>query len=430
MKLFIFHYHLQGGGVSRVIRSQVRAVRDDAAVSDVVLLTGRRPVESDFGGITMIVNPAWDYLDPDTPARECRAQFDVIRESLRTHIGPHDILHVHNPNLGKNPVFTAVLPTLAAQGTRLLLHCHDFAEDRPENLEFNRRVVADLGTDTFDAVMYPDAPNVVFGVLNTTDRARLLARGIEPGRVCWLPNPVALPEMPDRSVAECRAEICAQLALNPERLIFLYPVRAIGRKNLGELILFAALFGDRAHWLVTRAPQNPREKPEYERWCHFARAIDANVLFDVGRRMDFLVLLRGADRIVTTSVREGFGMTFLEPWLFDKPVVGRNLPDVTRDFLDSGLILNHLYDSLPVDERGTDFASLPASAQREWIRDVAGDSKKGCPGSEDLAAASILFADVTQQDIAKNRKLIEKDYSISAYGQKLRRVYRALSAVR
>jgi len=429
VRLFIFHYHLQTGGVTRVIRSHVAAARDGTEAAEIILLTGRTPPDGDLGADRVVVNPDWDYLDPGVAAAACRPLFARIHEGLLRHVGPDDILHVHNPNLGKNPVFTAALSALAGDGMRVVLHLHDFAEDRPGNMSFIRRLVDALGED-LDRVMYPAAPRVLFGVLNTADRRRLIDADIAAARIHWLPNPVAFPDDLPRDASACRAAICSRFALDPGLPIFLYPVRVIRRKNIGEFILFACLFGDRAHWLVTRPPENPRERPGYEEWRRFAETVGANVLFDVGMHADFPALMRAADRVVTTSRREGFGMVFLEPWLFGKPVVGRNLPHVTQDFLDTGLILNHLYDSLPVDEYATDFASLSASEQRRWIRQCLEDPAAGRRSKGIAAAAATLFAEVAESEIEHNRRQIEQKYSIRAYGQKLRRVYRALSEVR
>ncbi|MEZ5304096.1 MAG: hypothetical protein R3F11_26155 [Verrucomicrobiales bacterium] len=55
-----------------------------------------------------------------------------------------------------------------------------------------------------------------------------------------------------------------------------------------------------------------------------------------------------ADAMVTTSVAEGFGLAFLEPWLAGKPVVGRDLPEITADFAESGVDLAHLYARLEI----------------------------------------------------------------------------------
>ena len=53
--------------------------------------------------------------------------------------------------------------------------------------------------------------------------------------------------------------------------------------------------------------------------------------------------------IVSTSVAEGFGLGFLEPWTFDKGLCGRNIPEITNDFSDLGIELDHLYERVETD---------------------------------------------------------------------------------
>ena len=52
--------------------------------------------------------------------------------------------------------------------------------------------------------------------------------------------------------------------------------------------------------------------------------------------------------MVTTSVAEGFGLAFLEPWLAGKPLLGRDLPEITEDFKENGVVLDALYSSLQI----------------------------------------------------------------------------------
>ena len=56
-----------------------------------------------------------------------------------------------------------------------------------------------------------------------------------------------------------------------------------------------------------------------------------------------------SEAIVTTSVAEGFGLGFLEPWVFGKSLCGRNLPEITGDFTDHQIDLTNLYERLEVD---------------------------------------------------------------------------------
>ncbi|MDC0258595.1 hypothetical protein OAK73_01525, partial [bacterium] len=58
----------------------------------------------------------------------------------------------------------------------------------------------------------------------------------------------------------------------------------------------------------------------------------------------FVELLERATHLVTTSISEGFGLTFLDPAFLNKPLIGRDLPQITCDFVGYGT----LYQSIPV----------------------------------------------------------------------------------
>ena len=55
-----------------------------------------------------------------------------------------------------------------------------------------------------------------------------------------------------------------------------------------------------------------------------------------------------ADLLLTTCVAEGFGMVFLEAWLAGRNLVGRDLPEITADFVEAGIQLDSLFARLPV----------------------------------------------------------------------------------
>ncbi len=67
---------------------------------------------------------------------------------------------------------------------------------------------------------------------------------------------------------------------------------------------------------------------------------------------DFHALLTAAHALVTTSVAEGFGLAFLEPWLANRPLFGRKLPEVTEGNKKAGVNLASLYTRLDVCWRG------------------------------------------------------------------------------
>jgi glycosyltransferase involved in cell wall biosynthesis len=63
-----------------------------------------------------------------------------------------------------------------------------------------------------------------------------------------------------------------------------------------------------------------------------------------------------ADMVITTSILEGFGFVYIEPWYAGTAVIGRDLPLVTEDFNKAGMDLGHLYRVLMVE--GTDYKDL------------------------------------------------------------------------
>jgi hypothetical protein len=136
-----------------------------------------------------------------------------------------------------------------------------------------------------------------------------------------------------------------------EKSLVLYPVRAIRRKNIGEAILLSLYFRPEQTLAVTLPPNSLVDKNSYTGWKTFVKERDINFEFEIGLKHDFYTLVLSAQFLITTSITEGFGFSFLEPWLFKKLLWGRSLPDICRDFTDQGIQLDHLYAGLhvPVD---------------------------------------------------------------------------------
>ncbi len=104
------------------------------------------------------------------------------------------ILHCHNPNLGKNPALTLAIYQLARQGFSIVNHCHDFPEDRPENMKRLNDMFDQSGLSSRE-VLYPDLPGYHFAVLNTCDYNRVLKMVyLLPGFTCFKIRYLLMPE--------------------------------------------------------------------------------------------------------------------------------------------------------------------------------------------------------------------------------------------
>jgi glycosyltransferase involved in cell wall biosynthesis len=358
MNIAILHYHLNCGGVAQVIANHLTAL--DSCVPDgqrlrVAILHGGqdRGWPQDLGRrlrrielrLCTVAGLGYDDRDIAEPGELARR----IQEQLRQcRFDPaHTVLHIHNHSLGTNLSLPGALRILAGIGYPLLLQIHDFPEDfRPENYQRLRIAYGDEG---LSESLYPQASHIHYAVLNRRDQAVLRRANLPEGRLHLLPNPVeAIDDMPCRR--DARQRLFERFGVSPSQRLALYPVRGIRRKALGEMLLWSTLAGPRWVFGLTLAPLNPAEQGQYLCWKNLAEVLGLPCCFEIGGKNGLPLAdnLAGADVVLTTSVAEGFGMAFLEPWLAGRPVVGRSLPEVTRDFEIAGLVFNRSYTSLRV----------------------------------------------------------------------------------
>jgi len=337
VRLAIVHHHLHPGGVTRIIEHAASALRGYAV--DIVILSGEAPQRA--WGVPVRVVDTLAYEEQRAAASPLQLAAD-LQAAARDALGAlPDLWHVHNHSLGKNLALPGALLALADAGQWLLLQLHDFAEDgRPLNYRRLRSVVGEGDGARLVQCLYPQAGQVHYAVLNGRDLKLLDAAGIPPARLHALANPVSL--QADTAGAED--------SRSGQRRLWLYPTRAIRRKNLGEFLLWAALAEPGDRFATTLGPNNPAERPGYERWRELAGVLSLPVSFELGANpaLSFEDILSSAHAMVTTSIAEGFGMAFLEPWLVGRAVTGRNLAEITAEFTEAGITLPHLYNRLDV----------------------------------------------------------------------------------
>ena len=314
MKVAFLHYHLKTGGVTSVLHRQAECIQPDC---DILFISGAPADPAISFPISVIESIGYDHPDQTGPAPERIAA--EIDQAVRSHFsGPCDVLHVHNPLLAKNRSLLRVLQALQKRNYRLLLQVHDFAEDGRPHLYYPESYPADCH----------------YAVINSRDYAALLKAGATPQGVHLLPNMVTVPGSADSQST-------------PSDLI-LYPIRAIRRKNIGEAILLSLFFTRGEKLAITLPPNSPVDFPSYEGWKQFVAQWQLNIEFEAGLHSRFSDLVTSCRSMITTSIMEGFGFVYLEPWLAGKLLWGRSLPDICRDFIQNGIGLKHMYGALNV----------------------------------------------------------------------------------
>lgn len=336
MRIVFLHYHLKTGGVTSVLKQQVLSIRNEC---ETLVLAGEPPDGPFPAKVVHIPQLAYsDRIDLHVDPKETAAR---ITRSIEAHFnGRCDVLHIHNPTLAKNDEFLNILGCLQERGLRLFLQIHDLAEDGRPGVYFSEDYPADCH----------------YGVINSRDYRLLLNAGLKPEGLHLLPNAVPAPPV----------DVTAPMAKTANPYV-LYPIRAIRRKNIGEAILVSLFFKQSETLAITLPPNSPADIKSYNDWKQFVKRLDLKVMFELGLEHDFDALIQSAKYMITTSISEGFGFSFLEPWLHDRFLWGRKLADICRDFETNGLNLDHMYTGLVVPVDWVESRQF----QKQWQRCVA-----------------------------------------------------------
>lgn len=322
MKIAFIHYHLKTGGVTTVLKQQIKAIQNSC---NTIVLTGSAQ-KSPFPAETVFIpGLGYDSLSQKKPPSHEVAE-SIISAIFSKFGSKCDVLHVHNPIIAKNTNFLNILSELQKRNINLFLQIHDFAEDGRPGAYFFDQYLSDCH----------------YGVINSRDYDILSKAGLKKEGMHKIFNMVEPFTLRD--------------TIDYTDNIVLYPIRAIRRKNIGEAILLSLFFKNRERLSITLPPNSPADFHSYKGWINFVKNKNLKVEFESGLKNDFSKLVLSSRFLITTSISEGFGFSFIEPWCAKKVIWGRKLPDICRDFENNGISLDHLYSNLfvPVEWIGKD----------------------------------------------------------------------------
>ena len=354
--LVVLHSHWRPGGVRRVVELGLPEIVQFAqsGLRQVTVLSGgaadERPNFPTLGiQPRFIVEPTFDYLPAGSP--NVAVILQKIREVLAQVIGHGDprkvVIWFHNPALAKNPlVCVGVREFAAANGVAVVMHHHDFwSAGRWERWETLRA----CGLETLESAAHATFMAGVRCRHVTVNRAD--SQSIAPffsGTVDHLPNPVV------RSTArEDNPEVQKWISeFTNGRPLWICPTRLLRRKNLLEAVLLARWLRPEAVLATTSAAFSPDEEAYASAVRGVAEASHGGVvlgLLDGRPHGEVAMLLRAAEAVLSTSVREGFGMSFIEAAAVGTPLIARRLPHVEPDLKALGFSFPHQYDEVWID---------------------------------------------------------------------------------
>ena len=453
MRIVIVHYHLNPGGVTRVIENTVRSLNAEGVKSLVICSEAPNEKAYPFDNVRVVPGLAYNTsVDRNNPGRlkqdleaACKAEWGDLP----------DLWHVHNHSLAKNIELPVVVSKWAKEGQKLLLQIHDFAEDgRPESYKALLVTLAGKDMARLNSILYPTGEHIGYAFINGRDRSFFQQAGVATEQCHLLPNPIWLQVDPE-------ARLDAPEFL--DKKLYIYPTRSIRRKNLGELMLWSAAASDDEIFGSTLAPANPTALPIYHRWISLAECLNLPMHFGLGEKHSFDSLLNSAYSLVTTSIAEGFGLAYLEPYLIGAQLTGRDLPEITSNFSQCGIHLHGLYQRLDVPIGWVGKERLRKTIHEALVRYYQGYRQTFQKEMTDLAMDTITNGDMvdfgrldedmqeavielvsqnpslkldfapekldrllSDQELEENRRAIEKHFNTTAYGKKLMGIYETI----
>lgn len=340
MHLLVVHYHWRPGGVRRVVEDWINelAATQPAGVRSLVFAAGEPPpaewartLQQTAGAaipLRFTTHPLLGYAAswPGGPA-DHRHELASIARRLVHGLGDQGAIILENPAVGRHPFLAQAFATAAAElGTRLLCHHHDFFVDgRWARWPEWRACGLHTMEQAWDS-MVPLDPTVSHAVVTRRD-----ARWLAPDRpVHFIPNHPPPPAPPAQNeIDSARTWLHHQLgSANP---VWLCPTRALRRKNLAEAALLARLIHPNAQLATTGAVSSMDEN-------RYAEAVARPIpLGGAGVAIGLLglseaagapaptvgALMAAADRVVISSLYEGFGLPVIEASDLRVPTLAR-----------------------------------------------------------------------------------------------------------
>jgi hypothetical protein len=387
-RLVVLHYHFRPGGVRSVISCGLAAAAERLGVREVVMLSGESAAsawQEDIGRrlaplrVSWVVDGAlgyWSELSPEERAAD-------PAEVLRGMVTADTALWVHNLSVGRQLRLAAAVGKVVEEtGAEAWLQQHDWWWDgRWERWpEFAEQGIGSLRAAL--AATLIRHPKVHHVCINPDDAEFVGRLG---GVACWSAgNPVLPPVVAAEELSEAGDWL---RAASGGRRTWLYPARALRRKNPAEALLVMNLVDPGSVLATTGGPSSAAERPWWDGLAGAAAEQGWPLLpavCGVPGSPAVPALMAAAARIVCTSLREGFGLPCWEAAVLSRPLVVRRLAQTRRTLAEAGVDLSGGYDALfvPVD-------SFDAGAEQERTAEGRGQLVRLLPaGFRDLLERS------------------------------------------
>lgn len=351
--ILIIHYHLKKGGVTDVIKNIINCFDQQTLPLQITLASSDslEYIENLINSLHVESTPikarsisSLGYYNNISEKNKYQVShnegisFNVkeIHNFFAEYTNQSTLWWVHNHHLGKNPFFTQELMLhLNKTHQPCILHIHDFPEHgRMSNLK-------QLQTRIPLSKCYSCIENTEFAVINLHDKS-ILNRGELDAH--YIPNIVPFQDTDKKKIHQQKKVQTLLYDINPQyaydlqkdALLFTYPVRCIRRKNVLESLFIVRMYEIYHNTLCNcniTLPGTSNQEAKYSAMIEnlFAEKI-VRGFFGIGANpqntLSLADVCNASDVIVSSSVQEGFGFSYLGAATWQSPLLARYINTV------------------------------------------------------------------------------------------------------
>jgi len=439
MRIAFVHYNFGYDGVSRVVQNNIRYILEAHPEHQITLV----------GSKVDIVHPRVNELrilglgdhHPHKTYADLEKKATALSKRLKRKLSSFDRVIVENATICLYPVQTYAYKMFAeSRPTDVTYRPHDPVEEKLKLLQH----MLELTDGNYQSVVY--AQLIKYLAISNRSLAEIRqATAAAPIDIQLLPNSVVPEEFKIDNLAEVdafRKRLIDDGLVRKGEHILLSPGRIIKRKNIEEAMLMTAarsVVYDQPHvLLVTMKELRYKEDRDYlARLEKIAKALakDFKVRFVLGginTKYDFLGnidretkpefelkhMYAAADTVITTSTYEGFGYSFIEPFLTETPVIGRQLDGLTDDFTSNGIDLSGLYSRLVVktSRKEVEFGQQTTKRRLAILRNITPEKVRWMIENNQLEER---LKGQTPETVATNRARVIENYNYRAITRRL-----------
>ena len=450
MKLnyYALHYHMKQSGTRTVIENILQSLEANPEINlNLIYSSKKETFQPENKKIKVIDISDVGYNDKIFKSKEeLMKKASQLKEKIKNKLELSNkcVLHCHNVNLFKNSYLGAALLLLAKElkdkNFVLLLQLHDFAEEnRPDRLKLLLNCSGKKDRLFGSKIAYPIYKNIFYMTINSRDKVMLKKIGIPENHIFLYPNSINMelfsskPHRTDKLIKGLENYAGEnKYIFEKNRKILLCPAKILRRKNIIESIVILKLLNsikDEWQLLITLEGNSKKDRAYGKLIKDYVKKKKLPVTIGFGYKLiaarntkdknKMIDLFSISKAIITTSIQEGFGFTFLEAWVANKKVIGRRISYIFKDLKANGLNMDHFYDKILINKK--DFCEYSNSQQIKLLDKI---NYKSLLKQRQLKKMINFLKEKNSAIINSNKKIILKNFSIVSYTTRLKKIIR------